>query len=75
MSFIKGRVRRLEERSIGGRCRGCKLPPDGPRQIALERIPEDAEENCPECGLPLWTVIKVVYQDAACSRDVGEGGR
>ena len=75
MNSIKRRLTHLEERSRGGRCRRCKLPPNGPRQIVLERIPEDAEENCPECGWPLWTVIKVVFEDAACSKDVGEGGR
>jgi hypothetical protein len=72
MSFIKGRVRRLEERRRSGPCHRCKLSPDGPGYITIDHIPEGAEENCSGCGRPLWTVIKVAYGDDA-SEDVGEG--
>ena len=76
MSFIKGRLRRLEERSRGGRCQECGLPPDGPGYITIDQIPEGAEENCPGCGRPLWTVIKIVYDGAEGdgSEEAGGGG-
>ena len=35
MSFIKGRLRRLEGRMQGGRCPECGLPPDGPGYIVF----------------------------------------
>jgi hypothetical protein len=71
MSFIKGRLRRLEERSRGGRCQECGLPPDGPGYIVLidEKRPEesfggDPGERCSRCGRYVWCVIKVVYDGA-----------
>jgi ribosomal protein S14 len=78
MSFIKGRLRRLEERSRGGgRCQECGLPPDGPGYIVLidEGRPEesfdgDPDERCGSCGRYVWCVIKVVYDDA----NEAEGG-
>ena len=73
MSSIESRLRRLEERRRSGPCHRCKLSPDGPGYITIDHIPEGAEENCPGCGRPLWTVIKVVYVDDA-SEDVGGGG-
>jgi hypothetical protein len=70
MSFINSRLRRLEQRARGGNCPECGLPPNGPRRIVISdsefpdpRFPEDPDECCPECGRPLWTVIKVVYDD------------
>ena len=62
MSSMSNRLRRLEERARGGPCPECALPPGSPERIALERIPEGAEEFCAECGRPLWVVIKVVYE-------------
>ena len=56
------RLRRLEERAGEG-CPECALPPGEPERIAIDRIPEGAEEFCQACGRPLWTVIKVVYED------------
>jgi hypothetical protein len=74
MSFIKGRLRRLEERSRGGCCQECGLPPDGPGRIVLygeaaprQTLPDNPEERCGSCGRPLWCVIKVVYEDAGGS--------
>jgi hypothetical protein len=62
VSFINSRLRRLEERARGGPCPECGGGPHGPERIAIDRIPEGAEEFCPSCGRPLWTVIKVVYE-------------
>jgi hypothetical protein len=61
MSFINNRLRRLEERA-GDRCPECALPAGAPERIAIDRIPEGAEESCQACGRPLWTVIRVVYE-------------
>jgi hypothetical protein len=72
MSSIASRLRRLEERRRSGPCHRCKLSPEGPGYLTIDHIPEGAVENCPECGRPLWTVIKVVYKDDA-SEDVGGG--
>jgi len=72
VSSIESRLRRLEERRRSGPCYRCKLSLDGPGYITIDHIPEGAEENCPGCGRPLWTVIKVVYVDDA-SEDVGGG--
>ena len=72
MSSIESRLRRLEERRRSGPCHRCKLSPDGSGYLTIDQIPEGAEENCPGCGRPLWTVIKVVYGDDA-GEDVGEG--
>jgi len=69
MSFINSRLRRLEERTRGGRCPECCLPPDGPGYIVLiddgspeEGFPDDPEERCARCGRRLWCVIEVVYE-------------
>jgi hypothetical protein len=68
VSYIEGRLRRLEER--GGCCSGCGLVPDGHGRIAVidEEYPEkgfdgDPDETCARCGRPLYTVIKVVYEE------------
>jgi hypothetical protein len=62
MSFIKSRLRRVEasaRKGSGGRCQECGLSPYGPGRIVYERIPEGAEEVCPQCGRRLWFVIEV----------------
>ena len=66
MSFIKSRLRRLEEHISGGRCQECGLLPDGQGYIVLidEKRPEesfkgDPDERCGRCGRWLWFVIKV----------------
>jgi hypothetical protein len=70
MSFIKGRLRRLEERSRGGPCPGCGLSPDEPGRIVLiddgrpaEGFPDDPAECCERCGRYLWCVIRLVYDE------------
>jgi hypothetical protein len=75
VSSIERRLRHLEERSRGGRCRRCKLPPDGPGRIVLiddgtpaEGFPDDPAERCSLCDRPLWCVIRLVYHEK------GEGG-
>jgi hypothetical protein len=80
MSFIKGRLRRLEERSRGGRCDSCSLPPKGHGRIVLidngiagEGFPDDPEERCSRCGRRLWCVIEVVY-DSPSFADTEGGG-
>ena len=62
MSFIKGRLRRLEERSRGGPCHGCKLSPEGPGHIDLidenpKRVRRRPRGALSRCGPTLWSVI------------------
>ena len=71
MSFIKGRLRRLEEHICGGCCQECGLPPDRPGHFAIiddgtpaEGFPDDPGECCERCGRPLWCVVHIVYDDA-----------
>jgi len=61
MSLINTRLRRLEERARGGTCPECGGP-HAPERLAIERIPERAEEACPACERPLWRVIKIAYE-------------
>lgn len=68
MSFIRGRLKCLEERSRGGGCDSCGLPPNGHGRIVLiddgiagEGFPDDPDERCGSCGRALWCVIEVVY--------------
>ena len=70
MSFIKSRLRCLEEHIRGGRCQECGLSPDERRKIAVvyEEDPErsfqgDPDERCGSCGRYLWCVLRVVYED------------
>jgi hypothetical protein len=70
VSFIEGRLRRLEGRMQGGRCPECGLTPDGPGRIAViddgrpaEGFPEDPGERCERCGRLLWCVLRIVYDD------------
>jgi rubrerythrin len=64
MSFIKGRLRRLEEHSRGGRCQECRLRPQDNGYIVVDdndpagHIPE----VCPECGRTTKIHIRVVYE-------------
>jgi hypothetical protein len=65
---VEIRLRRLEER--GGVCHECGLPPDGLGRIAVidEEHPErsfagDSDERCGRCGRPLYTVLRVVYDE------------
>ena len=71
MSFIKSRLRRLEEHIGGGRCQECGLPPHGPGRIVLfgeaaprQTLPDNPEERCGSCGRPLYCVLRVVYEYA-----------
>ena len=70
MSFIKGRLRRLEGCMQGGRCPECGLSPDGPGRMVLivdgtpaEGFPEDPEERCSHCDRSLRCVIRLVYDE------------
>ena len=70
MSFIKGRLRRLEGRMQGARCPECGLTPDGPGRIALiddggpaEGFADDPGELCEGCGRALWWVVRIVYDE------------
>jgi hypothetical protein len=77
LSFIKSRLRSLEEHIRGGRCQECGLLPDGQGYIVLideedrERsFQGDPDDRCKRCGRFLYTVIQVVYGSPA----VDEGG-
>ena len=79
MNFIRGRLERLEERSRGGGCDNCGLPPNGHGRIVLiddgilgEGFPDDPDERCSRCGRYLWCVIRVVYESAGDTE--GGGG-
>ena len=76
---IGARLRRLEDRTHGGRCPECGLSPDGPGRIVYidEKDPErsfrgDTGERCGRCGRRLYFVIEVVYGPPAGVE--GEGG-
>ena len=64
MSFIKGRLRGLEEHIRGGRCQECGLRPQDNGYIVVDdndpagHIPE----VCPECGRTTKIHIRVVYE-------------
>ena len=74
MGSIENRLKRLEE--SGDSCPECGLAPDARRPIAVV-YPDDSDkgfegdpyEACTACGEPLYTVIRVVYDD-----DEGGGG-
>jgi len=69
VSSIQARLGRLEERGV--RCPECGLAPDERRKVAVvyEEEPErsfdgDPAERCGRCGRFLYTVLRVVYDDA-----------
>jgi hypothetical protein len=64
MSFIKGRLRRLEERTPGGRCQECGLrPQDNGYMVVDDNDPAGhIPEVCPECGRTTKIHIRVVYE-------------
>ena len=74
MSSIDSRLRRLEEHGDG--CPECGLSAAARRPIAVV-YPDDPDkgfegdpyEACTACGEPLYTVLRVVYDD-----DEGGGG-
>jgi DNA-directed RNA polymerase subunit RPC12/RpoP len=73
---VEGRLRRLEERSHGGRCPECGLPHGHGYMVMIdEERPEesfqgDPNERCARCSRSLYTVLRVVYD----SPEVEEGG-
>ena len=77
MSFIKGRLRRLEGRMMqGGRCPECGRWPHEPGHFAIiddgtpaEGFPANPAERCSRCDRPLWCVVRLVYEEE------GEGAR
>jgi hypothetical protein len=71
---IDRRLRRLEQQ--GRRCPECGLTPsEHGRPVAVyesdpgRAFDGDPEERCGRCGRPLYTVLRVVYDEEA-----GEGG-
>ena len=70
MGSIDSRLRRLEDSEAGNRCPACGLASDERRPIAAEYPEEpdkgfqgDTSERCGRCGRPLYTAIRVVYED------------
>ncbi len=74
MGFSRNRLRRLEH---AAGCPECALPPseaaparivvvyeDSPAPASVD-FPDDPSERCGSCDRPLWTIIRVVYEDAA----------
>jgi hypothetical protein len=62
MSFIKSRLRRLED-TYGQACPECYHKPEG----GYVYYPDEGEDApkppaCPACGDPLGFVVKVVYE-------------
>jgi hypothetical protein len=81
VGFSRSRLKRLEER--GGRCPECGLPPDGSGAGRIVVIDEtrsegsfegDPDERCGRCGRALYTVIRVVYEDAGDDEEEEGGG-
>ena len=60
MSFIKGRLRRLEGRMQGGRCPECGLMADGPGRIVL------IDDGTPAEGSPTTQGSTVAAVTAHC---------
>jgi hypothetical protein len=69
VSFIKNRLRRLEQRAHGGGCPECAGGAGIVVTYPSETEAEPLEERCPRCGRAL-TIIKVVYEGTP----EGEGG-
>jgi predicted RNA-binding Zn-ribbon protein involved in translation (DUF1610 family) len=65
---LLSRIRALEVRE-GLPCPECGLTPfeGGYTVITYEGEEETAQQYCPQCGRPIYTIISVVYE--------GEGGR
>ena len=64
MSFIRNRLRRLEDRDGSEGCPECYLKP----QATYAYYPEEGDptpepERCPRCGRPLGFVVAVVYDE------------
>jgi hypothetical protein len=72
---VSSRLERLEASARSGpsgRCPKCGLAPGERRPLALidEDHPDkgfggDPHERCGRCGRPLYTVVRLVYEDAA----------
>jgi hypothetical protein len=78
VSFIKGRLRRIESASRRFyRCPECGFAPDDAGRFVVvgegsgEVDEHDPEERCDRCGRWLWFVIKVGYDSSADAE--GEG--
>jgi hypothetical protein len=68
VSFLRSRLRRVEQRARGGSCPECGLSPNSPGRIVIsdsEGFPDNPDEHCASCGRPLWCVIQIVYDDEA----------
>ena len=64
MSFIKNRLKYLEQYSRGGRCQECGLRPQDNGYIVVDDNDPAGHlpEVCPECGRSTKIHIRVVYE-------------
>jgi hypothetical protein len=69
MSFIRSRLRRLEDRCDSEGCPECRLKPEVPLVFYPDQDDHPPEpERCPRCSRLLGCVIRVEYEEE------GEGG-